>query len=252
MDTTNHSNHHSNDDEEGTATMTTPQIHIRISRTHKPSLEQCLQFVSSSSNTSNTSNNNMVSSPLLPSCGAISTFLGVTREDTVDTVINNNDEMKKQKSVLTLFYEGYIPMALQMLYKICCQAVLPVDTSNNNVNNNNININNDNDNDNHENSYKVCKIAIHHILGDCPVGHTSVIVAVSSPHRYNAIHCIEHVMTQLKSSVPIWKKEIYCAEQVNDDDDGCHCSNYNNSSSVWKENKEWHDQKLKQQQQQQL
>jgi molybdopterin synthase catalytic subunit len=44
-----------------------------------------------------------------PHCGAISTFLGVTRDT------------HNGKKVLRLEYEGYTPMAEKELHKICAQ-----------------------------------------------------------------------------------------------------------------------------------
>lgn len=76
--------------------------------------------------------------------------------------------------------------------------------------------------------YDVTKIAAIHILGDCPVEKASVILACSSPHRRDALHCVEYLIDELKARVPIWKLEVY------EGDD-----------SVWKENVEWKDGKAK-------
>mmetsp|Transcript_17252 Transcript_17252/g.17437 ORF Transcript_17252/g.17437 Transcript_17252/m.17437 type:complete len:119 (-) Transcript_17252:450-806(-) len=73
--------------------------------------------------------------------------------------------------------------------------------------------------------FDVHRIAVMHILGDCPVGMASVIIAASSPHRKDAIKCVELMIDELKASVPIWKCEVY------DGDDG----------AIWKENVEWSD-----------
>ena len=70
------------------------------------------------------------------------------------------------------------------------------------------------------------KIVAVHLLGDCPVGETSVIVGCASHHRRDAIQCTEFLIDELKGRVPIWKKEIY------ENDDG-------SSGGVWKENVEW-------------
>ena len=67
-----------------------------------------------------------------------------------------------------------------------------------------------------------------HILGDCPVGDASVILACASPHRRDALHCVEYLIDELKARIPIWKREVY------EGDD-----------SAWKENVEWHDGKPK-------
>eukprot|EP00560_Eucampia_antarctica_P005040 CAMPEP_0197836696 /NCGR_PEP_ID=MMETSP1437-20131217/29747_1 /TAXON_ID=49252 ORGANISM="Eucampia antarctica, Strain CCMP1452" /NCGR_SAMPLE_ID=MMETSP1437 /ASSEMBLY_ACC=CAM_ASM_001096 /LENGTH=166 /DNA_ID=CAMNT_0043443075 /DNA_START=13 /DNA_END=513 /DNA_ORIENTATION=- len=133
-----------------------------------PTLSECNDFVN------------------LPSCGAISSFLGITR---------NNFQ---GKTVMKLSYEGYVPMAEKELKKLCMEAT--------------------------EKYPSIGRIAAVHILGDCPVGAASVILCASSPHRREAMHCVEFLIDELKATVPIWKREIY------DGDEG----------SVWKENLEWH------------
>lgn len=57
--------------------------------------------------------------------------------------------------------------------------------------------------------WKVRKVAIHHRLGDLQVGETSVILAVSSPHRKEAFEAVRWGMDLLKSTVPIWKREFF-------------------------------------------
>lgn len=41
------------------------------------------------------------------------------------------------------------------------------------------------------------------------MGEASVVIAVSSEHRYDAIHAVEYLIDTLKARVPIWKKEWY-------------------------------------------
>eukprot|EP01083_Nonionella_stella_P000823 2359_1 len=134
-----------------------------------PDLQECSTFVSD------------------PTCGAISTFVGITR---------NNFQQKK---VIKLSYEGYVPMAEKELKKLCIEA--------------------------NEKYTSIVKIAAVHILGDCPVEAASVILCASSPHRRDAMHCVEYLIDELKARVPIWKREVY--------EDG-------DITSVWKENVEWH------------
>jgi len=134
-----------------------------------PSLSECYAFVSDDS------------------CGAVSTFVGITR--------NNFNG----KTVKKLSYEGYVPMAEKELRKLCDEAIAKYPV--------------------------VQKLATVHVLGDCPVGQASVIVAASSPHRRDSIHCVEYLINELKARVPIWKLEVY------EGDD----------SSVWKENMEWQE-----------
>jgi len=135
-----------------------------------PTLDECYQFVAAE-----------------PSCGAVATFSGITRDNF------------QGKTVTKLSYEGYVPMAVKELRKLCQEAV--------------------------EKYAGVKRIAAVHILGDCPVGQASVILACSSPHRRESLQCCEFLIDELKARIPIWKLEVY------EGDDG----------SVWKENVEWRD-----------
>jgi molybdopterin synthase catalytic subunit len=56
---------------------------------------------------------------------------------------------------------------------------------------------------------EVTHVVVHHRLGIVPVGEASVIIAVSSPHRKEAIECCHFTIDTLKAKVPIWKKELY-------------------------------------------
>ncbi|CAN5721252.1 molybdenum cofactor biosynthesis protein MoaE [soil metagenome] len=51
------------------------------------------------------------------------------------------------------------------------------------------------------------RVAIVHRVGELTVGETSVIVAVSAPHRAEAFEACRHGIERLKDDVPIWKKE---------------------------------------------
>jgi molybdopterin synthase catalytic subunit len=87
-----------------------------------------------------------------PAAGAISVFAGTTRESF------------EGKRVLSLEYEAYEPMARAEIEKLCVAARVKWPG--------------------------ICGIAIHHRLGSVPVGETSVVIAVSSPHRKDAIGTI--------------------------------------------------------------
>ena len=140
---------------------------VQVSETI-PSLEECYKFVVDSGGAS----------------GAVSTFVGITRDNF------------QGKKVAKLSYEGYVPMAVKELNKLCHDACAKYTT--------------------------VQKIAAVHILGDCPVGQPSVILAASSPHRRDAMHCTEYLIEELKRRIPIWKREVYEGDL----------------GSVWKENAE--------------
>jgi molybdopterin synthase catalytic subunit len=60
-----------------------------------------------------------------------------------------------------------------------------------------------------EERYDLCKVAITHRLGRVEVGETSVAIAVSAPHRQDALAACADVIEALKARVPLWKKELY-------------------------------------------
>lgn len=67
-------------------------------------------------------------------------------------------------------------------------------------------------------------IAIYHRLGVVPVKESSIIIAISSPHRQESLGAVQFAIDDVKTKVPIWKKEFY-----GDENEGIY---------TWKENKE--------------
>ena len=57
--------------------------------------------------------------------------------------------------------------------------------------------------------YNVSGVAIHHRIGTVGVGETSVVIAVSAPHRADALAACRDAIDALKEQVPLWKKEVY-------------------------------------------
>ncbi|XP_047227836.1 molybdopterin synthase catalytic subunit-like isoform X1 [Girardinichthys multiradiatus] len=106
------------------------------------------------------------------SCGAVSLFIGTTREDQVDG-----------RKVIGLEYEAYEPMAQSEFSKLCgnMRARWP----------------------------SLLHICIHHRLGWVKVGEASIVMAISSPHRHDGQQAVQYCVSQLKAHVPIWKKEVY-------------------------------------------
>ena len=51
------------------------------------------------------------------------------------------------------------------------------------------------------------RIAVGHRLGTLDVGETSVIVAAGSEHRGEAFDACRFVIEQIKTRLPVWKKE---------------------------------------------
>ena len=61
--------------------------------------------------------------------------------------------------------------------------------------------------------YKTEKIIIWHSVGFVRAGETSLLIAVSSKHRKDALAAVEFLVTCCKYHVPIWKKEILSNNQ---------------------------------------
>ena len=57
--------------------------------------------------------------------------------------------------------------------------------------------------------YRLCAIAIHHRIGRVTIGDESVVIAVSAPHRADALAACRDAIDTLKERVPLWKKEVY-------------------------------------------
>jgi molybdopterin synthase catalytic subunit len=107
---------------------------------------------------------------VLPECGATVTLDGYAREWT------------KGRRTLYLVYEAYGPMALSELKKLGAAA---------------------------RRRYEIAHIGIVHRTGKLEIGDTSVVIAVSAPHRHAAFEACEWAIRELKRTVPIWKKEVF-------------------------------------------
>jgi MoaE-MoaD fusion protein len=102
--------------------------------------------------------------------GAIATFLGTVRAQS------------RGREVIALEYEAYEKMAEDVMAQIATEV---------------------------NERYDLCKVAISHRVGRVEVGETSVAIAVSAPHRHDALAACKDVIDTLKERVPLWKKELY-------------------------------------------
>lgn len=102
--------------------------------------------------------------------GAIATFIGTTRR------------RSRGREVVRLEYEAYEGMAEAEMARIA-EAV--------------------------REKHDVLAIAIHHRVGVVGIGETSVVIAISAPHRAAALDACRETIDTLKETVPLWKKEIY-------------------------------------------
>src|SRR5579863_5334320 len=57
--------------------------------------------------------------------------------------------------------------------------------------------------------FPIHRLAMVHRLGRLEIGDTSVLIAVSSPHRAAAFDACRYAIDTLKRAVPIWKKEFF-------------------------------------------
>ena len=57
--------------------------------------------------------------------------------------------------------------------------------------------------------FGLSNIVILHSSGEVKCGEISVLVLVSSAHRGECFESLEFIVNEIKSKVPIWKKEIY-------------------------------------------
>jgi molybdopterin synthase catalytic subunit/molybdopterin converting factor small subunit len=102
--------------------------------------------------------------------GAVATFVGTTRNHS------------RGRDVLHLEYEAYEGMAEQVMAELASSL---------------------------EERYELCAVAIHHRVGRVGIGEQSVVVAVSAPHRQDALAACAEAIDTLKRTVPLWKKERY-------------------------------------------
>ena len=102
--------------------------------------------------------------------GAIATFQGTVRRES------------RGRQVIALEYEAYAGMAEKVMAEIANEV---------------------------KERYDLCDVAIAHRTGRCEVGEVSVAIAVSAPHRKDALSACRDVIDELKERVPLWKKELY-------------------------------------------
>jgi molybdopterin synthase catalytic subunit len=102
--------------------------------------------------------------------GAVALFYGTVREQNLG------------RPVLYLEYDAYPEMAVKVMREIAAEVRA---------------------------QWPVSEIACQHRTGRLEIGETSLLVAVSSPHRREAFEACHAYVDQLKERVPIWKKEVF-------------------------------------------
>ncbi len=112
----------------------------------------------------------MIAHASRPDCGALTVFLGTTRDH------------HEGRRVTRLEYEGYESMALAALNRLEQDACA---------------------------RHAIASCAIVHRIGEVPLTEASVAVVVASAHRAAAFDACRWAIDELKRSVPIWKREFY-------------------------------------------
>jgi len=102
--------------------------------------------------------------------GGIATFIGTTRIQS------------RGRTVEHLEYEAYEGMAEQVMSDLATELKAKHD---------------------------LCEVAIAHRVGRVGIGEMSVVIAVSAPHRSDALAACAEAIDRLKETVPLWKKEVY-------------------------------------------
>ena len=103
------------------------------------------------------------------SAGALSVFIGNVRN------------RGRSGNVSEIYYEAYSEMAEQKMKEIENEA---------------------------QTKWEIKKLVAIHRIGNIKVGESSIIIGVSSEHRHEAFEACKYVINNVKTRVPIWKKEI--------------------------------------------
>jgi molybdopterin synthase catalytic subunit len=104
-----------------------------------------------------------------PSAGGIVVFEGVVRDNA------------RGKQVRYLEYDTYEEMAIAQIRTIIQEA---------------------------QQRWGVDRVAVAHRFGRLEIGEASVIIVAASPHRAEAFDACRYIIDTLKTTVPIWKKEV--------------------------------------------
>ncbi|WP_263354793.1 molybdenum cofactor biosynthesis protein [Acidicapsa acidisoli] len=102
--------------------------------------------------------------------GAVVVFDGIVRDNT------------RGRKTLYLDYESYEEMASKQMTELAAQAI---------------------------ERFSVRGVTIVHRLGRLEIGETSVLIVVASAHRGVAFDACRWLIDTLKTTVPIWKKEMF-------------------------------------------
>src|SRR3990170_4398065 len=107
--------------------------------------------------------------------GAVAVFLGVVRDNSMG------------RRVLYLEYDAFPELATRVMRQIAEEATA---------------------------RWPLTGVAMQHRTGRLEIGETSLVIAVSSPHRKEAFEACHHLVDRFKEVVPVWKKEVWEGGEV--------------------------------------
>ncbi len=102
--------------------------------------------------------------------GAVALFSGVVRNENLG------------RRVLYLEYDAYPEMAERVMREIAEEAMR---------------------------RWAITDVAMQHRTGKLEIGETSLLIAVSAPHRKEAFDACHSLVDRFKEVVPVWKKEVW-------------------------------------------
>jgi molybdopterin synthase catalytic subunit len=105
-----------------------------------------------------------------PEAGGMDIFVGTVRNHA------------HGKEVMQLDFEGYEPMALKEMDKIATRAL---------------------------ENWPIIKLVMINALGPKKIGQPVVVIGAATAHRRDAFESCRFLIDELKTSVPIWKKEYF-------------------------------------------
>jgi molybdopterin synthase catalytic subunit len=110
-----------------------------------------------------------------PEIGGVAAFVGAVRESPVV-------DGEAGRSVVRLEYDAHPTLAAERLRAIAEAAARRWD---------------------------VLKVVAVHRTGACELGEPTVVVTCGAAHRAGALDACKWIIDEVKSTVPIWKREIY-------------------------------------------
>ena len=105
-----------------------------------------------------------------PEAGAVVTFNGVVRNNSAN------------RTVIRMEYEAHTEMAEKLMDDL--SHVI-------------------------KRKFDIKAVALQHRIGTLEIGESSIMIAVSAPHRAEAFEACRYAIDTLKSTLPIWKKEFF-------------------------------------------